>query len=558
LVTQSEFINTTTIVAFAGPIKSGKCLGIDTPILMYTGEIKPVQDIVVGDLLMGPDSQPRTVISLARGREEMFKVIPVKGDPFVCNRSHILSLKTKHLTIKTKREGKKRIILEKSNGDIKNLSVEEFLSSSKQKKKYKLGSWKPNDPVVFKSNDSVLGIDPYFLGIWLGDGSSANPSITNVDPEIISYTYKYAQSLGLIIKYHKKKSLFSSKAMTYRITSGLKGGRHDRNRLFTYFREYNLIGNKHIPFEYKVADVDTRLKLFAGLIDSDGHKSKETSYEISQKNKVLAEDITFLARSLGFAAYIKEVRKSCMYKGERKWDTYYRISIFGKGLNKIPVLLERKKSLIDNNHDNTVLKTSLESLGEGDYYGFEISGPDRLFLLGDFTVTHNTQSSDFIVEQFKGFKKLSFATPLKDLYCKENNLDRSILNDVFLKEDHRKGMQEFSEKYLARDKYHFYKLLMQEVSSGDSIVIDDLRYFENEFIPLKELGANIIRISSTLENRMARGHVPDPERSNHKSETDLISLTDDWFADTITNDGTLEDLHDQVFVVGLSLGLTLK
>ena len=74
-------------------IGGSQCLGFNTPILMFDGTIKMVQDVQVGDLLMGPDSQPRRVESLARGREEMFKVIPVKGEPWICNRSHTLSLK---------------------------------------------------------------------------------------------------------------------------------------------------------------------------------------------------------------------------------------------------------------------------------------------------------------------------------------------------------------------------------------------------------------------------------------------------------------------------------
>ena len=53
---------------------SGKCHGKGTPILMYDGSIKNVEDIVVGDLLMGDDNTPRRVLSLARGREEMFVV----------------------------------------------------------------------------------------------------------------------------------------------------------------------------------------------------------------------------------------------------------------------------------------------------------------------------------------------------------------------------------------------------------------------------------------------------------------------------------------------------
>ena len=53
---------------------SGKCLKIDTPVLMCDGSIKLVQDIEVGNKLMGDDSTPRNVLGLARGIEPMYKI----------------------------------------------------------------------------------------------------------------------------------------------------------------------------------------------------------------------------------------------------------------------------------------------------------------------------------------------------------------------------------------------------------------------------------------------------------------------------------------------------
>lgn len=62
------------------------------PILMFDGSIKAVEDIKVGDIIMGNDSTPRCVLALARGREQMAKIIPNKGDSFIVNVNHILSL----------------------------------------------------------------------------------------------------------------------------------------------------------------------------------------------------------------------------------------------------------------------------------------------------------------------------------------------------------------------------------------------------------------------------------------------------------------------------------
>jgi len=61
-------------------------------LLMFDGSVKQVEEVVVGDLLMGPDSQPRAVLQLARGRGPMVEIRPVKGDPWVVNDEHILTL----------------------------------------------------------------------------------------------------------------------------------------------------------------------------------------------------------------------------------------------------------------------------------------------------------------------------------------------------------------------------------------------------------------------------------------------------------------------------------
>jgi len=94
----------------------GKCLGKDTSILMYDGTIKMVQDIVVGDSLMGDDSTSRNVLSICRGKEKMYKVIQSKGDDYRVNESHILSL------------------INKETGQIEDISVTDYLANKEKHK----------------------------------------------------------------------------------------------------------------------------------------------------------------------------------------------------------------------------------------------------------------------------------------------------------------------------------------------------------------------------------------------------------------------------------------
>lgn len=81
------------IISFSGKKHSGKCLGINTPILMYNGDIKLVQDIKENDLIMGDDSTPRNVLSITNGTENLYEINHSNhNESYIVNESHILSL----------------------------------------------------------------------------------------------------------------------------------------------------------------------------------------------------------------------------------------------------------------------------------------------------------------------------------------------------------------------------------------------------------------------------------------------------------------------------------
>ena len=356
-----------------------RCFGIDTPILMYDGTVKPVQDVVVGDLLMGPDSQPRKVMILSRGQDILYKIIPLKGSPWVCNAKHVLSLKTSGKRIHNSRPANGKRIETRVTGTVENIDLADYITfSNRLKERYKLYK---SETVSFPDKKQPLLIDPYFLGLWLGDGNSATPAITTTNPQILNFVYSYAESLDLILQRQK---------ITYFISSGTATGGKRRNALMNYLKSYNLINNKHIPQDYLTASVEDRLQVLAGLLDTDGYLASGMYYEVIQKSKQLAEDLVFLARSLGISAYIKEVEKYCWYKGEKKTGSYYKISIFGD-IAKIPCRIPYKAEVKKQPRAQELIQPfTVEGLGLGNYYGFEVSGPDKLFLLGDFTVVHNS------------------------------------------------------------------------------------------------------------------------------------------------------------------------
>lgn len=357
------------LLAFGGR-GGGKCFGIDTPILMYDGSIKPVQDIQVGDLLMGPDSKPRKVTSLARGREEMFLIEPrmVKSGSFVCNKSHTLSLRVSDLYGYEK-------------DSIRNITVEEFINLSKHDRDrhylYKSKTIQFQDCIP-------LPIDPYFIGLWIGDGIHHSPCITNKDSEVIDYLRDLASSLGL------KLTTFPDGIHHY-LANDTKNS-NIKNPVIESLKAIGVFKNKHLPDIVLRSSESDRLQILAGLMDSDGHNNEGSgggfkgSFVFVQKNKQIAEGTAFLARSLGFGV---SVRENTTKRDGREFHSY-RLTIFGD-VQRIPTKIKRKQVESYKRTKNALCsRFNVSSLGEGDYYGFEVEGPDRLFLLGDFTVVHNS------------------------------------------------------------------------------------------------------------------------------------------------------------------------
>ena len=170
------------------PTGGGKCLGRDTPVLMFDGTIKNSQDITVGDLLMGPDSQQRLVVNICSGVDNLYNVKSTKGDNYVVNSKHVLSLRRTNERLKPKYPSQKRF------GEIVNIPVEEYIHKSNYFKHVHKG-WRTG--VNFNNQ---ITIDPYWVGLWLGDGSSRNQSITTMDYEIETYLEKFAQSLNMQIR----------------------------------------------------------------------------------------------------------------------------------------------------------------------------------------------------------------------------------------------------------------------------------------------------------------------------------------------------------------------
>ena len=359
---------------------AGKCHGKGTEILMFDGSIKKVEDVKVGDLLMGDDSTPRKVLSLARGTEQLYEIIQKNGENYIVNESHILSLQNREWGAgKGTKRGKEAMF---NYGSIKNISITDYLTLPKTRKSWLYGYSKP---AIFPEKE--LLIDPYFVGLWLGDGTKRTVTITTDprDVELIDYYYEVANKfeLGIREEYNSENS------NNYHFTNGRNSG---KNPILEILRHYDLMGNKHIPEDFIVNSKENRLKLLAGFIDTDGSIDKK-SFEIIQKSDILAEDLKRLCWSLGY----KVTHRPKFIKGIK----YNRLTIKGNELTEIPTKLPRKKiEPREINKDASVTSIKVVKREVGEYYGFTIDG-NHLYQLKDGTVTHNTVMALYLASLYR-------------------------------------------------------------------------------------------------------------------------------------------------------------
>jgi hypothetical protein len=412
---------------------SGKCHKKDTPIILADGSIKLVQDIQVGDFLMGDDSKPRTVLSLARGRDKMYDIIPVKGEKYTVNQEHILCLRasgfpklsrsnhksntnyniqwlennefqSKTFTFNKENEMDIKITAEKfyeniklnkeTNDNVYEIPVKDYLNLSNTKKAFLKGY-----RVGIDFEEKEIPIDPYMIGYWLGDGTSRGSEITSQDSTVLYYLANNLPKYNLSLLYRSN--------YTYGITGN---GKHNNNIFLNTLKDLDMINNKHIPMIYKCNSRENRLKLLAGLIDSDGFLDNG-GFEFSQKNETLMDDVIYLARSLGFSCYKSVKKTSWTSNGEKKYGTAWRTHISGEGIEEIPTKIPRKKAQPRKQiKDVLVTGIKVEYVNEDDYYGFMLDGNCR-YIMGDFTVTHNTCTSIAIAEGMKSNKRVFVLTP---------------------------------------------------------------------------------------------------------------------------------------------------
>jgi chaperonin GroEL (HSP60 family) len=343
-------------------------------ILTPTGFIK-MEDVRVGMKICGTNGSIQEVVGVyQKGRKEIFKVTLSENRVVECCEDHLWTVTTNY-------------------GATKTLTTKEI--SENFKKNQSGGSiqhryFTPRTEVEFQEGNE-LPLDPYVVGVLLGDGSLRDSgtielSLGNAKEHIIG-KLELPTGISTNSTYYSEKHYFRVK-----IVGKTKTGSTIRDIIEGIGLRNVSSDNKFIPREYLLSSIDNRKKLLQGLIDTDGYINPRGLFEFSTVSPKLAQDFVFLARSLGKSLYVKLHEKT---EGDGSYSTkpIYRIH-------------ELKGDRFGNkivNVEKTGKFTEMQCI--------KVSNPDNLYITDNFIVTHNTTTATILAEAIVRYTSE---------YCKKN------------------------------------------------------------------------------------------------------------------------------------------
>lgn len=345
---------------------TGKSLADSEPVLTPFG-FRPMGELSVGDFAVGRNGKPTRIAGVyPQGRLSVFRVTFDDGTYSRCSADHLWAVQTRD---------------DKAHGRALKVLTTNQISESISRE------WYVPVSEPWAGYTKLLPVDPYLLGILIGDGSlTGNVVFSSADNEIVRDVSKIVSDMSF------RLTLKHCGAYDYRIT--VTGRGRKSNPLRDALRRMKLqvkSDAKFIPAEYKTAGRSQRLDLLRGLMDSDGSCAKNGSAEFSTTSPRLAEDVAELIRSLGGVTSVRRRRLRTTYhhNGEgRIGKQSYRVTV---NTPDNPFRLSRKAERYTHPSRNLTKRiVSVEPDGAENCTCIKVEAADSLFLTRSYIVTHNT------------------------------------------------------------------------------------------------------------------------------------------------------------------------
>lgn len=347
------------VILYHGSRGPGKGLPVDEPVFTPTGS-KPIGSLQVGDLVSCPDGTTSPVIGVyPQGLRPTYELEFFDGSIARCDDQHIWNL---HVGGRT------------PAGMYENYTMQEVL------RMFRTTNYRLNVPTLDEINigeSPVFQIDPYTMGLFLGDGSSAQRgSYCTVDNDLAQHVIKNGFRETLCDQRNGLRNFSCETWFTEEMRSlGLTDVRSK---------------TKFVPKIYLNADSYDRLAILQGLMDTDGTIDKKGYITFTSGSLQLAKDVQYLSRSLGARATLTE--KIPTIDGV-VYDKAYSVYIQTAG-KFVPFRLDRKVARIrPYMHENLTNKiVAIRELGLQETVCIKIAHAAGLFVTRDFVVTHNTDA----------------------------------------------------------------------------------------------------------------------------------------------------------------------
>jgi phage terminase large subunit-like protein len=297
--------------------KNAKALSIETPILTPSG-FKKMGEIQVGDIVYDENGKQCNVILATDTMygHDCYKVLFNDGTEIICDADHLWTV------VRKEHSRYSRVTI-----DTKSLHKDLFNKDGERINKIPVCK-----PV--QNEKKELPIDPYVLGVWLGDGVSANGCVVcqDSDDEVI----REIERRG----YVSHKKTHKDRTPVYRIGVSVMGDHRQTPKgksLQRELKDIGLLNNKYIPELYFNSSIEQRTELLWGLMDTDGTISKAGQCSYSASKERLSLDVSRLIVSLGFKCTTEKQYTSL----NGKLFPSYRITFFAYS-NRPVFHLQRK------------------------------------------------------------------------------------------------------------------------------------------------------------------------------------------------------------------------
>ena len=332
----------------------------------------PIKDVKVGDLI-GDEKGGLTKVlkKVDVGVVDIYEFTLSDGRKIKSSLDHnwkVYSKITRRYEIKTTKEIVESYRSSINNGFVYNISI-------------------PANKAIIKDK-KTLGIDPYWLGLYLGDGIKGSSSICTNDKFIEDYCVDYARRLGAECKITTDPIKGNGNFKYIRINEGRKP-----DSILQNLRKYNTFNTKIIPKEYLDSSIEDRMELLRGLLDSDGYSDKTGRIEFNTSYIPIYEGMKTLLRELGILFKVNIKKTHYIKNNERieAKDTYrFQIYTYEKVFK-----LDRKLENIQIRANSRTLKKNrstikeVKKLEKSQAYCIQVDNDTSLFITTDYIVTKN-------------------------------------------------------------------------------------------------------------------------------------------------------------------------